>query len=143
MPTFIAHAAALTYSRGDSERWRRQLQVEAALIFADMPPGLGSTRASTTESFGRGSFRPFTANMDIDSALMLRSSQGLYGGGREPLYGITPTSYASPLRRRGSGMSTPLSRSSGVLEGMSPVDAESEALLQQVSTHAAGAADTS
>jgi hypothetical protein len=141
-PALGAPAAALTYSRGDSERWRRQLEAEAALVFADMPPGPGSTRASLTESFGRGSYRPFTANMDIDSASMLRSSQGCYGGGREPLYGITPTSYASPLRRRGSGISTPLSRSSGVLEGVNPADAETEALLEQVPPHTAGGEET-
>lgn len=111
-------AAAITYSRGDNERWRRQLEAEAALIFADMPFGGGSRAASVTGSMA-GSYRPFTANMDIDSAAFLRSSQGVFGRGRESAYGVTPTSYASPLLRRDSG-----SIASGGVLGVSPDDVE-------------------
>jgi hypothetical protein len=39
-------AAALLYSYGDAERWRRQLEAEAALIMADMPPSLASGSAA-------------------------------------------------------------------------------------------------
>lgn len=130
-------AAAITYSRGDNERWRRQLAAEAALIFADMPPfgggaaaaGGGSRAASVAaSSAAAGSYRPFTANMDIDSVAFLRSSQGAgYGGGRwrrggDSLYGVTPISHASPLRRRDSGSSLARSVASGGVVGGSSLE---------------------
>lgn len=123
-------AAAITYSRGDNERLRRQLEAEAALIFADMPPGGGwSSRApSVTGSLAGSSYR-FTANMDIDSAAFLRSSQGPFG---RSVYGVTPTaSNASPLRRRDSECSlSQRSTASAGLAGMSPEDADGIDLVQ-------------
>lgn len=125
-------AAALTYSRGDNERWRRQLEAEAALIFADMPPGGGSRAASISASMA-GSYRPFTANMDIDSAAFLRSSQRPFGRTpRDAVYGVTPVSHTSPLRRYGSNeASLGRSRSSSALLGGSPEEGCDEESLQQ------------
>lgn len=123
LPSFICSTAAITYSRGDSERWRRQLEAEAALIFADMPPGgaggggSGSRAASVASSSGYRPY-PFTANMDIDSAAFLSSVQRP----RMRDYGVTPTSFASPVLQRSV---------SGVLEGASPSNLDRESVLEE------------
>jgi hypothetical protein len=131
LPPCILNAAAITYSRGDNERLRRQLEAEAALIFADMPPGGGwSSRAPSVTGSLAGSAYRFTANMDIDSAAFLRSSQGPFG---RSVYGVTPTaSNASPLRRRDSecSLSQRSTASAGMLAGASPQQADDVGLVQ-------------
>jgi len=80
-------AAAVTYSKGDSEGLRKQLQDEADLIMMDQPP---SVAGSFSWHSGRQAHR-FTAHMDIDSAAYLGSfRRGRDRDGVE--YGITPIS---------------------------------------------------
>ncbi|KAF6261164.1 hypothetical protein COO60DRAFT_1625484 [Scenedesmus sp. NREL 46B-D3] len=83
--------AAVTYSKGDNERQRRQLQDEAALIMLDRPPSVAGSLASGAHA--AASSRRFTAHMDIDAAAYLRSfARDSFRNQRERerLYGITP-----------------------------------------------------
>ncbi|WIA40486.1 hypothetical protein OEZ86_013840 [Tetradesmus obliquus] len=73
--------AAVTYSKGDNERQRRQLQDEAALIMMDRPPSVAGSFASGAHA---AAGRRFTAHMDIDAAAYLRSlARGSFRDQRE------------------------------------------------------------
>jgi hypothetical protein len=99
--------AALTYSRGDSERWRRQLEAEAAVIMADQPPG------SYTSA---GSHGHQHAGRHVLTAHTMDMPSSLGWSGRGGLYGITPVSGRGSLLRAGS------SQASLLLNGGSPAD---------------------
>uniref|UniRef100_A0A383VYR8 EamA domain-containing protein n=1 Tax=Tetradesmus obliquus TaxID=3088 RepID=A0A383VYR8_TETOB len=99
--------AAVTYSKGDNERQRRQLQDEAALIMMDRPPSVAGSFASGAHA---AAGRRFTAHMDIDAAAYLRSlARGSFRDQRERLYGITPVPSQSQM--------TPVTPRSGSLLG--------------------------
>jgi len=72
--------------------------------------------------------------MDIDSAAFLRSSQRPFGRTpRDAVYGVTPVSHTSPLRRYGSNEAS-LGRSrssSSALVGGSPEEGYDQESLQQ------------
>lgn len=113
-----AVAAALTYSHGDSERWRRALEAEAALIMADVPPPASSAGSFTGLLGGSGQQHPhphphqhrFTATMDIDAMAWAPRRRAA----REQVYGITPVSSG---RRAGSSLSRSRGSSSAQLLG--------------------------
>lgn len=115
-------AVATTSDCGDSSRPRLPSSLPICL------GGWSSRAPSVTGSLAGSSYR-FTANMDIDSAAFLRSSQGPFG---RSVYGVTPTaSNASPLRRRDSECSlSQRSTASAGLAGMSPEDADGIDLVQ-------------
>lgn len=84
-------AAAVTYSKGDNEGLRRQLEDEAALIMLDQPPSVAGSQTASN--------RLFTAHMDIDTAAYLRSFARRRD--HEVLYGITPVPSVQSGHREG------------------------------------------
>eukprot|EP00878_Enallax_costatus_P025478 GHUV01027258.1.p1 GENE.GHUV01027258.1~~GHUV01027258.1.p1 ORF type:complete len:592 (+),score=138.06 GHUV01027258.1:341-2116(+) len=99
--------AALTYSRGDNERLRKQMEDEAALIMLDQPPSVAGSVTSN---------RIFTAHMDIDTAAYLRSFARRRDH-EDMIYGITPV----PSIRDGSGYGDGFRSARESREGLEPL----------------------